>query len=345
MEKSRKKMWIVMAVLLMACMVAAACNSSTKPSGSGGTQEGKKYRVACIVKSQSEIWASWLALSFQNHANDYDDMEVVLFDAQGDPALTIQHVETAVTEGYDAICVQKAAVFDTSELFTKVVKEDGIPIIGVNILTEDEVSFNVPAPQAALGRTMGEYAAENLPENAKVLVLRGNTNSLEQERYDAFVEACLDPRPDIQVLACEHANFRRDDAMKLMEDWYQLYPDFDAVLCLSDAMSTGVIEVLKGIPDFDFDSTQIYSIDGLPDGCLAVKEGKLECTVLQSADLEAQESLRLAHGILTGEIDKNDSQTILVPTQLITSENIDEYIQMHIDAGSLTEDAVAKIGK
>lgn len=342
MKKTVKK---VLAVSLAASMLLSACGGKSQESESSSSEGDKKYKVACIVKSQSEIWASWLALSFQNHASDYDDMEITLFDAQADPALTIQHVETAVTEGYDAICVQKAAVFDTSELFTKVVKEDGIPIVGVNIMTEDDVSFNVPAPQAALGRTMGEYAAKNLPENAKVLIFRGNTNALEQERYDAFMDACFGDRPDLEILACEHANFKRDDAMKLMEDWYQLYPDFDACLCLSDAMSTGVIEVLKGIPDFDFNKVQVYSIDGLPDGCLAVKDGKLQCTVLQSADLEAQEALKLAHGILDGEIDPDKPYTVEIPTQLITAENVDEYIQMHIDAGSLTQDAANNVGK
>lgn len=352
-----KKFVKLMAILLVAGLLFAGCggaassSSTAAPAASSGTAGAsgstaaetptEKYKVAAIVKSQSEIWATWLAKSFMNHAEDFDDIEVTLFDAQGDPALTVQHVETAVTQGFDAICVQKASVFDSDELFRRVVEEDGIPIVAVNIPVDDGVSSNVPAPNYDLAKTMGEYAAKMLPEGARVLIFRGMVVSFEQDRYDALTDTLLNTRPDIEVLACEHADYNREKAMSMMEDWLQIYPEFDAIIALSDSMSTGAIEACKGVPGFDFSKIQVFSIDGLADGCLAIKSGTMTSTVLQNADQMAYEALKLASEILHGEV--TEPTTVMVPTELITADNVDEYIAEHIKNGVLDADAVAKL--
>ena len=47
----------------------------------------------------------------------------------------------------------------------------------------------------------GEYMAAHLPPNAKIVYLQGDeTQSSAVGRWEGFKAACLDKRPDIQLL-------------------------------------------------------------------------------------------------------------------------------------------------
>ncbi|MDD3251706.1 MAG: sugar ABC transporter substrate-binding protein [Lachnospiraceae bacterium] len=344
----KKKMLGFMAMVMAGVMLMTGC-AGTKEAASGAavesqketvaaegkekSPEGKTYKVAAIVKSQSEVWAAWLSKSLQNRAKDFPDMEITLFDAQNDQTKTVQYIEMAVTQKFDLIIVQKVAASDTNELFQSVVNDDGIPIIAVNIPVDDGVTYNIPAPNYDLGYTMGEVAAKNLPENANILIMRGKVVDVEQQRYNGLKAALLDKRPDITVLDEKVANYSRDEGMKLMENWLQVYPDFDGLIALSDSMAIGGVEACKAVQNFNFDEVQIYGVDGLADSCLAIKDGKMTATVLQDADLMAKEAIELGHKILTGEV--TERQDIMIKTEVIDKSNVDSYIAKHKENGIL----------
>jgi len=342
----RKIAWL-MAVLMAGSLMAAGCSVAEQTPSNAAAESAsavqvekeqvvaaqKTYRVAAIVKSQSEVWASWLSKSLQNRANDFADMEITLFDAQNDQTKTIQYIETAVTKKYDLIIVQKVVASDTNELFQSVVNKEGIPIIAVNIPVDDGVSYNIPAPNYDLGYTIGQVAAENLPEHAEILIMRGKVVDVEQQRYNGLKAALMDTRPDITILDEKVANYSREEGMKLMENWLQVYPDFDGLIALSDSMAIGGVEACKAVADFEFDKVQIYGVDGLADSCLAIQDGKMTATVLQDADIMAKEAIELGHKILTGEI--TERQDIMIETEVIDKRNVEQYIEKHKENGIL----------
>ena len=104
----------------------------------GGTfaEENKTYRVALIVKSLSEAYATWLADSVLNQAASHEEfanLDITVFDSMADATECINNVEMAVTQQFDIILIQKTGGFDTDELFTRVVTEDGIPIVALTL--------------------------------------------------------------------------------------------------------------------------------------------------------------------------------------------------------------------
>ena len=67
----------------------------------------------------------------------------------------------------------------------------------------------------------------------------------------------------------------------------------------------------------------ICGIDCISDALQAVKDGKIACTVLQDAKLQASEVVDAAYAVLNGE---EIEKYIEVPYQLVTPENAnDEY--------------------
>lgn len=298
-----------------------------------GQQNGEKdsYEVAVILKDCSTVYDGWLASAAEAAAANYDNISINVYDAAGDDATQIGFVENVSMQGVDLIIIQKTSNYNSDEMFRNVVNNDGIPIVTVNVPVDDGVSYNVPAPNYALGYAQGTLAAENLPENAQVLIVRGKTVDVEQERYDGLM-AGLSSRSDITVLAEEHAFYDQVQAMSMMEDWLQIYHDFDAVLSLSDGMSLGVIQACKGYDsNFDFSSVQIYSIDGLPDACMAIEEGSLFCSIQQSADVMMKSAFELCENILTGKV--TERQDIEIEAVTITKDNVEEFLNVFREAG------------
>ena len=120
--------------------------------------------------------------------------------------------------------------------------------------------------------------------------------------------------------------------MQLMEDWVQAYGQIDAVISMNDNMAAGAIEAVKD--NAKYKNMQAYGVDGTAEACLLIKEGKMTSTGLQSAIDLAKMNTEAMHDVLTGKkkvTDINDN----VPAPLITSDNVDEYIQMYKDNGQI----------
>lgn len=340
-----KKMLAVLLVLAM-CVSLAACSGGqtqepavTKapeapPKNEAATTApaaAEPFHINVILKNCATVYDSWLQAAAIAAAEQYDDIEIDVLDAAGDDATCINYVENAIAQKVDLIIIQKTSNFNSDDLFTEVVTKENIPIVTVNVPVDDGVSYNIPAPNYALGLAEGKLAAETLPENANVLIVRGKTVDVEQERYDGLREG-MSSRSDITILDEQFAFYDQVQAMSLMEDWLQVYDDFDAVLCLSDGMALGVAEACKEFDaEFDFSTHLIYSIDGLPDSCMAIANGVIFSTIQQSADIMMAEAFKLAHGILTGEV--SERKDIEIETVTITKDNVDGFIKTFTEAG------------
>lgn len=314
-------------------------------AGTAFAAEGKTYRVALIVKSLSEAYATWLADSVLNQAEkneEFSNLEITVFDSLADAAECINNVELAVIQQFDIILIQKTGGFDTDEFFTRVVEEEGIPIVTLNITVTDEVSCNVAASNYDLGYTEGAYAASVIPENANILIIRGTVGDLETQRYTGMCDALLKTRTDLNILDEQIATYNRAEAMALMEDWLQKFDTIDAVVSMNDGMALGAIEACLADADFDISQCLFFGVDGLGDGCVSIYNGYLTATVLQDAEEMAYQGLVMVEKVLNGEVDGKEDYYI--DSVLITKDNVNEYIDNHIRNGILDAEEMKKIG-
>ena len=103
---------------------------------------------------------------------------------------------------------------------------------------------------------------------------------------------------------------------------------------MNDNMAAGAIEVVKDNPEYA--NMLEYGVDGTAEACLLIKEGKMTSKGLQSAIDLAKMNTEAVHDVLTGKKDVTEINDN-VPAPLITSENVDEYIQMYKDNGQIKE--------
>lgn len=102
----------------------------------------------------------------------------------------------------------------------------------------------VAGDNKAFGRLAAQYMAKALDGKGEIVALRGIPTTLDNERMDAFTEV-IKKYPGIKVLDAKYANWNRDDAFKVMQDYLTRFKHIDAVWAADDDMAVGVLKAIK----------------------------------------------------------------------------------------------------
>lgn len=101
----------------------------------------------------------------------------------------------------------------------------------------------VAGDNTAFGKIPAEYLAKALNGKGNIVALRGIPTTLDNERMDAF-NAVLKSHPGIKLLDAKHANWNRDDAFKVTQDFLTRFKEIDAVWAADDDMAVGVLKAI-----------------------------------------------------------------------------------------------------
>ncbi len=340
-----KKLVSAAAICLAGAMMLTGCAGGGSTAESGSSSSGSsssstadaKYKVLIGCSNKAQSFYSWLAdATEQELKNNYPDVTCDIFDIEGDDSNVLSMIELAETGGYNGMIVD----IPTESVFTQQfqeAKDNGIYAVLTNKTHEaDGVVTYVGLNNYNLGYSLGEVAAEELPENAKMLVIPGPGDTCGLDRKNGFFEALEDAgRSDVTILSEQNAvDWQKENGMSIMEDWTQRFgeDDFDAIFCSNDDLAVGCIEVCEAA-GYDTQTLQFYGIDGLANGCNAIKDGTMTATALQDCNKIAEEAAAALYSMMTGE-DTEGTQILVDPT-IITSDNVDEILAMYEENGML----------
>lgn len=313
------------------------CAVTTGNPGSGGDsgdrEQKDEYRVAYIARAQADSFAAWLANEMKEEAKDYDDITLEVFDGQADDEIENRMIENAIANQFDAIIIQ-ANNADAQLPYIQQAVDAGIVVITTNPRVEDiDGASSVDANPYDQGAVVAQAALEQIPENANVVVLNGPAGNFHSTaRRDAWEKEFFAERPDVTIVAEDIANWNKDEALTLMEDWSLSNPEIDAIISMNDNMASGALEAVKGKSGFE--GILAYGVDGTPEATLLIQEGTMTATSLQNAAELAELNLKAVHDLLTGA---EDEITVDVGNPLITKENAQEYIDLYKEAGLIDE--------
>ena len=180
----------------------------------------------------------------------------------------------------------------------------------------------VAGDNTAFGKIPAEYLAKALNGKGDIVALRGIATTLDNERMDAF-NSVLKDHPDIKVLDAKYANWNRDDAFKVMQDYLTRFKHIDAVWAADDDMAVGV---LKAIDQAKRDDIKIvFGGAGAKDMIKTLMEGKdprIQANVSYSPKFIYDAVKLTAEARLEG---KALPATHIIPSVLITKENAKDF--------------------
>lgn len=324
-----KRRVAVAGVAAVATLAMVACSSDDGGSSNGGDGDGDGYRVAYIARAQVDSFAAWLANEIQAAAEDYDDISVDVYDGQADDEIENTMIENAIANNYDAIIVQ-ANNGEAQRPYIEQSVQAGIVTITTNPRVEDiEGASSVDANPYDQGAVVAQLALDEIPEGANVVVLNGpGGNFHSTARRDAWQAEFFDQRSDVTILAENIANWNKDEALTLMEDWVLAHGEIDAIISMNDNMAAGALEAVRGRAEFA--DILAYGVDGTPEATLLIQDGLMTASTLQNAQEIAELNLATVHDLLTGA---EDEVHVDIGNPLITIENVAEYIELYENAG------------
>jgi inositol transport system substrate-binding protein len=313
----KKLAFVALALILVLSMATTAC------------AEG--YRVAYIARAQADSFAAWLANAIKEEAAKYPDISLDIFDGQANDEIENSLIENAITNKYDAIIIQPNNG-EAQRPYAEKVVQAGIICITTNARIDGiEGASSVDASPYEQAAVNARYALEHVPQGAKAVILRGPAGNFHaDERLVAWQKEFFEKRPDVTIVGDDYANWNKDEAMALMEDWVTANDKIDVIVSMNDNMCAGALEVIKDNPAYK--DTLSFGVDGTAEACLLIKEGRMTATCLQNAYELAELILSTSHKLLTGEEKQIDTD---IGNPLYTIDNVDELYAIHQKAGAL----------
>ena len=118
-----------------------------------------------------------------------------------------------------------------------------VTVVDRGLTDESAQDAYVAGDNTAFGKIPAEFIVKQLGGKGNVVALRGIATTLDNERMDAF-NAVLKGSPDMKLLDAKYANWNRDDAFKVMQDYLTRFKQIDAVWAADDDMAVGVLKAI-----------------------------------------------------------------------------------------------------
>lgn len=324
---------LAMVFSLSACGAAPVTSSeasAVQPSSTASPSEAtpvpeaakEKLVIGVSMKTLQAEFPKNIADQIQLVAKEYGNIDIILTDGQGDVATQLSQVENLVAQKVDAIILNPQ---DSKGLSPAIdlCNKNNIPVIECNTLTDNEnYACYVGSSDLDAGVIQGEFVKKALGEKGEVAIMYGNIGQSGQIfRKEGVEKSLLTPCPEIKLVADQTANWERDKALQLAEDWILRFPNLKAILCQNDDMAMGALQAVEKAGKAK--DIIVVGIDAIPDAVQAVSEGRMACTVFQDAKNQGKGALDMAIKVANGETVEKE---LLIPFQLVTKDNVADFM-------------------
>ncbi len=249
-----------------------------------------------------------------------DGVTVTAVSADYDLGTQVNQIDNFISAGMDIIVLNAA---HPEGIFPAVMraKQAGIPVIGVDVAAEGAdaviMSDNVQAGQLAC-----QFIVDKLEGKGNVVIINGPPVSAVVDRVNGCKEV-LAQHPDIKILSdSQDAKGSREGGLDVMTNLLTANPDIDAVFAINDPSAIGADLAARQAQRTDL---FITSVDGAPEAAQALKDESslVLATAAQDPLQMATKGVEIGYDIINGKTP--EQQTILIPVELITRDNVDQY--------------------
>ncbi|OUM87684.1 MAG: hypothetical protein BAA01_09800 [Bacillus thermozeamaize] len=348
MNRLKKMVALTLAVLLVAFLLAACgSGSSQNQSGASGSSsspqalqpqqtsqpsDGQSASTGDkkIVIGFSQGWSgiTWLRIMREDILAAAKELgvEVQVSDGDNKAEKQLADIEDFISKKVDALIISTYQAQAIAPGAQKAL-DAGIPVI---VISSDipgiTPTVHLTSDAKETGRMAGEYIAQVLGGKGNIIQLTGREGSVVNRDRGLGFEEILAKYPDMKRVAQQTANYERNEAIQVMEDLLQVHKDIQAVYAHNDEMAMGASMVLRKhgytIYPKDPNGVVVVGVDALEEPILkAIKDGDLSASLRYITF--GREAVQAAVDIING---KEVPQKIILPTPLVTQENVDEYL-------------------
>lgn len=341
MKKFSKLLALLLAAAMICALAACGGNGGNGGSAGGGAPAGGDAPAAengldgktigYVTINSASPWSGIIDTKLGEYVRAEGGTYRNL-DAQTDVAKVAEYCQQMIDAAVDALVIFGGDPAANSEI-AKNASDAGIPVFMAALDVTEEgrqyVKSVVGPDQEQMTYDIGQYIInENGADAGCLTVVISGVPFLDDyiQRDAGFNRAMAETNYDVKEF--QYAYSSRTDAKTFMEQYIQTYgKDIDIVMGMDDDLTMGAVQAIdEAIAAGTIDEGQIkvYSLTGQNDAIQAVKDGKMQMTVMNRADAI---SAGLVEDIKTvlggGEVASYNHYTELTT---IDSTNVDEFL-------------------
>jgi len=325
----KKSLILLVAVLLSVSMIPALSFAGSEKEAAPAEKE-QKLVFGNIPVAMSDEWNGYSVENFK-YAADKKGVEVQVLDPAWDGTKALSNLEDLIIKKVDSIGVF-AFTPESAQKFIVLANEAGIPIAFENTKLKDnaysnveitgDVLFNICEDYYGLGYEAIKYIGEHYP-GARVFHVRGLPGMGIAEEMQAGVDGAVKEFGKVTADLNRDTQWDTETAQKAVADVIQSGEEFNVIFSDNESMALGVHNALK---DAGLDGKiPIVAANGGPTGVRMIKEGSLEATCAIPVSIQGLYMFKAMYLYATKGI-KPPEEFILITTNVITKENLDEII-------------------
>ncbi|MCM8922314.1 MAG: substrate-binding domain-containing protein [Candidatus Thiodiazotropha sp.] len=314
---------ILILVASISGLVFAGGNSESDGGGSN------QYTIGVALETFDDVFIQRVKDEVEKTAAILG-VRVVLVDGKSDPAEQVRQIETFIANKVDAIIVHLINQDIAGTISEKAITAE-IPLVYMN---QSVPSTAVPpgkkvaivaSPEIEAGKGQAKYVVKTLAKkeitSGNVVILLGGLGSPSQiGRTNGVKEYLAQNAPEFKVIREQTANWKRPDAVAVIENWLASGDQFVAVFANNDEMALGASLSLKeaGIRK----EVLIVGVNANSDAVVAIGNGDIDMSMFQNGRAQGSGSVEVAVKMIKGE---SFSQTVDIPFEPVTKDNYSQY--------------------
>lgn len=310
-------------LLTFGLTLAAVTTAALLPSASAQSGAKKLTSVGVTVGDLGNPFFVQIGKGAESKAKELGGPGVKATTVSGayDLNQQVNQMENFVSSGVSLIILGAA---DSKGIAPAVkrAKQSGATVIAVDVGAEGGVDATVTSNNVQAGEQGAQYIVDRLKGQGNVVIINGPPVTSVQDRV-AGALSVFKKASGIKILSQDqNAGGSRDGGLRVMTDLLSANPKIDAVFAINDPTGIGADLAAKQARRSEF---FIVGVDGAPDAEVALKDKNslFVATASQDPYAMAVKAVEVGYNIMQGK--KPDQATVLVPTKLITRDNIADY--------------------
>jgi simple sugar transport system substrate-binding protein/ribose transport system substrate-binding protein len=332
----------VTALVAGAVLLAGATTACNRDSTTAGSASASKPAIGIdLPRSDSDFWNSYAQYT-RRYVAAQGIHALPISNSQNDVTKLVANVQVFENTGAKAIVM---APQDTGAIASTLVRlaNKHIPVVSVDTRPDSgKVYMVVRADNKAYGTKACEFLGKQLGGKGKVAELEGALDSINgRDRSEAFAACMKKEFPGVTVYPLA-TNWDGSVASSKLQTLLAQHPDINGIYMQAGGVflqPTLSLLKQKGLlkPAGTQGHIAIISNDGIPQEFDAIRNGQIDATVSQPADLYAKYALYYAQAAAAGKTFKpgptdHDSTVIQLPNgledqlpaPLVTKSNVDD---------------------
>ena len=305
---------ILWAVMLGVPLLVGACGGDDSGWGRGFGGGGRK-RIGVSLASRSLPFYPAVEAGRRDAARRQRH-ELVVMDANVDPAAQRTHVDELLRQRVDALVVAPA---DTLAIVPAIERANAarVPVFGVNLSPSGgRIVSHVQSDHVGTGRIAAEYLAALLGDKGEVAIVSRQNVPWLREREQGF-RAALRAHRGIRIVDSVDAGSDRARALALLEPMLRARRETDAIFAVDDASALGAYDAAMARYRADL---FIVGVDPSAETLQLIQsEGPLKASLVQQPRRIGEQLIQL---VVRHFDDEPVAPRVLVPVRLVNVDSL-----------------------